>query len=1055
MRRWFQRLLTLALTGFLLPGVVWAQEAIIQGRVTDERGEPLPGANVSITELTIGSATDIDGNYSFTVPADLVRGQTVTLVARFVGYKPAEQQFELTPGRHTFDFTLEPDLLRLEEVVVTGVAAETPRKKLSFTVDRVDTEKLQQVIAPDPGTALQAKVAAAVVVRPTGEPGRDPSIRLRSATAIRGDQEPLIIVDGVIMEGSLADLNADDIESIEVIKDAAAASIWGSRAANGVIRIFTKRGTNVAAGRTQVTIRNDFGISSPYRFIDMAESHPYLVAEVNGKLRFVDQDGNPLSPGDNPVLDPDGIADNPWPCIEQPVKQPDGTITEELYCNISDPQRDFFTSNPTFNNYISVAQNTQKTNFMASFSNTREGGILREVTGYTRQNFRINLDHRVLNNLDFSASMMYGQSERDDVVEGPGSPFYGLLFMPPNVNLEAPNEEDGSKYNWDAAWVYGLSLELNPLYELANRDRKRRVVRQLASFKTNWRPFRWLMLEGLVGLDRQQTYWKDLFPRGYLSDNPADFKGRLYRFNQDNRAINTSLTALLSYSFGDLNTKLKLSYLYEDERTEQFSVTGREFAVSGVEDLGATVGDKTIDSYIADIRSENYFAILTFDFKDRYIGDVMIRRDGSSLFGPDARWATYYRASVAWRLGEEPFFNVPGINEFRLRASIGTAGLRPGFSAQYETFSIVSGNPVKNTLGNRLLRPAKSTAIEYGVNIDFLDRYSFQASYALNKTEDQILLVPLPAATGYRFQWRNAGTLEGNTFEMQLNTILAQRDDFSWTLDITFDRTRQKITELFVPPYRTGFYYIAPNETFGIIYGEYFARSLDDIAPMLDPGAATPYAGMSLDDFMVNEDGFVVLKSAYGTPDEKPIKVLDPASGNPVLRKIGDSNPDFNMGFATNLRYKNFNLYALVQWQKGGDVYNNTRQWVLRELRGGDVDQRGKKVKKPWGYYATLYNVNATNNYFVEDGGFVKLREVSLTYTLGRRALAAFMPSLQQLRVGVTGRNLLTFTGYKGYDPESARNVDVNGTADPTVFGGDSYGYPLFRSFTFTVQLVF
>lgn len=1053
MRRWFHRLLTLAVTGFLLPNSAWAQEAIIQGKVTDERGEPLPGANVMITELTLGSATDIDGNYSFTVPASLVQNQNVTLVARFVGYKPAEQQFQLTPGRYTFNFTLGLDLLRLEEVVVTGVAAETPRKKLSFTVDRVDTEKLQQVIAPDPGTALQAKVAAAIVIRPSGEPGQSPAIRLRSATAISGSQTPLIIVDGVIMEGALADLNADDIESIEVVKDAAGASIWGSRAANGVIRIFTKRGTNVAAGRTQVTIRNDFGISVPYRFIKMANHHPYLVKEIDGKLRFVDADGNPISPDQNPVLEPDGIADNPWPCIEQPVKKPDGTITEELYCKTSDPQRDFFTSNPTFNNYISVAQNTQKTNFMASFSNTREGGVLREVTGYTRQTFRINLDHRVLNNLDFSTSMMYGQSERDDVVEGSGSPFYGLLFMPPNVNLKAPNEEDGSKYNWNAAWVYGLSLELNPLYELANRDRKRRVVRQLVSLKSNWRPFQWLNLEGQLGLDRQQTYWKDLFPRGYLSDNPADFKGRLYRFNGDNRAINLSFTSLLARSFGDLNTKLRLSYLYEDEHYEEFSVTGREFAVAGVEDLGATVGDKTIDSFISDTRAENFFGIFSFDFKDRYIGDVMLRRDGSSRFGADARWATYYRASAAWRVSEEPFFNVPGINEFRLRASIGTAGLRPGFSAQYETFQIVAGNPVKNTLGNRLLKPARSTAIEYGVNIDFLNRYSFQASYALNTTEDQILLVPLPAASGYRFQFKNAGTLEGKTFEMQLNTILVQQNDFSWTFDVTFDRMRQKITKLNLPPYRTDYSYIAPNETFGIIYGEYFARSLDDIEPMLASDAATPYRGMSLEDFIVNEDGYVVLKNDHRTPNEKPIKVLDPATGNPVLRKIGDANPDFNMGFATNLRYKNFNLYALVQWQQGGDVYNNTRQWVLRELRGGEVDQAGKKEeeKKPWSYYATLYSTNSINNHFVEDGGFVKLREVALSYTLDRRALAAFAPALQQLRVGLTGRNLLTFTGYKGYDPESARN-DVD---DPTVFAGDSYGYPLFRSFTVSVQLVF
>ncbi len=1050
MRRWIQSLLFIL--GLLcLPGLLLAQKAVIQGKVTDPNGEPLIGANVAIMELTIGSATDVEGVYMFEVPAEYVKGQTVTLVARYVGYKPAQKTFELTPGRHTFDFTLEPDLLRLEEVVVTGVAAETPRKKLSFTVDRVDEEKLQQVPAPDPGTALQSKVAAAVVIRPTGEPGQAPAIRLRGATDIRGNQAPLIIIDGVIVEGSLADINADDIESIEVIKDAAAASIWGSRAANGVIRIFTKRGKNLAAGKTQVTIRNDFGRSYTGKLLDLAEHHPFLVGEVNGKLRFVDENGNPIPIDGEPVVDPDHIADNPYPCVEQPTYGPNGEIVQELYCDQKNQQKVFFQPKWTYTNYIAVAQNTQKTNFMASISNTNEQGVLREVRGYNRQNFRINLDHKILPNLDFSASLMYGQSERDDVVEGAGSPFYGLLFMPPNVNLEAPNEEDGSPYNWDAAWAYNMSLENNPLYELRTRDRKRRAIRELANLRANWRPFQWMSIEGNIGLDRGQTYWKDLYPRGYLSDNRADYLGRLYRYSSDERAINAWVTALMARSIGDLNLKLKLSYLYEDNHFESFNVTGREFAVSGVEDLGATVGDKTIDSYIADTRSENYFGILTFDFKDRYIGDVMLRRDGSSRFGPDARWATYYRASAAWRISEEPFFNIPQINEFRVRASIGTAGLRPPFEAQYETFQISSGNAIKNTLGNRLLKPAKSTAIEYGVNIDFLDRYSFQASYAINKTTDQILLVPLPAAAGYQSQWRNAGTLEAKTFEMQLNSILMQRDDFSWTLDLTFDRTRQKITELGVPPYRTGYFYIAPGEIYGVIYGEVFARSLDDIKPMLDPNSVTPYAGMSLDDFMINEDGYVVLKADHGTINEKPIKILDPATANPVLDVIGDTNPDFNVGIGTNLRYKNFNLYALLHWKKGGDVYNNTRQWILRELRGGEVDQAGKSVKKPFDYYATLYNVNGTVNHFVEDGGWLKLRELSITYTLGRKELGSLARSLQQVRIGITGRNLFTFTKYSGYDPESAGR----GTPDPTSFAGDSYGYPLFRTFTASVQLVF
>ena len=1037
----------------LWPGMAWAQKAVIQGKVTDPDGEPLIGANVAVQELTIGAATDVEGNYRFEVPAEYVKGQTVTLVARYVGYKPAEKKLELTPGTHTVDFTLEPDLLKLEEVIVTGVAAETPRKKLSFTVDRVGSERLEQVVAPDPGTALQAKVAAAVIIKPTGQPGTAPSIRLRGATDIRGNEAPLILVDGVILEGTLADINANDIESIEVIKDAAAASIWGSRAANGVIRIFTKRGKNLAAGKTQVTIRNDAGRSFPTKYIDLAEHHPYLVGEVDGKLRFVDENGDPIPYNGNPVVDPDHIADNPYPCVEQPTKQADGSVALELYCGQNNQQKKFFQPGWTYTNYISVAQNSQKTNFMASFSNTKEQGILREINGFDRQNFRINLDHQILPKLEFSASLMYAQSERDEVSQGPGSPFYGLLFMPPNVNLEAPNEEDGSKYNWDAAWAYNMSLEQNPLYELANRDLTNRNVRQLSNIRVNWRPLDWFSLEGNIGLDRQQTYRQDYFPRGYLSDNPSDYVGRLYKYNNDNRAINAWATALFARTFGDLTTKLKLSYLYEDEHYERFNVTGRVFAVSGVPDLGATTGDKTIDSYIADTRSENYFGILSFDFKDRYIGDVMLRRDGSSRFGAENRWATYYRASAAWRISEEPFFNIEGINEFKVHASIGTAGLRPPFSAQYETFQIVSGNPVKFTLGNKKLKPAKSTARELGLNLDFLDRFSLEMAYSTSTTTDQIMRVPLPAATGYRFQWKNAGTLDTRTFETTLSAILMQRSDMSWTMDITFDRTRQKITELNVPPYRLSYYYIAPNTTFGVIYGEVFARSLDQIRPQLDSDITNP-DGYTIDDFTINDDGYVVRKD---DPLGLPVKVLDPESANPVLDIIGDTNPKFNLGISSNFRWKGLSVYALIHWKNGGDVYNNTRQWILRELRGGEVDQAGKPAdrRKPFDYYATLYNVNGTTNHFVEDGGYVKLRELSVAYTWNRKDLGALGRVMQQLRVGITGRNLLTFTKYSGWDPETVAPQLLDDPIDPTTFAGDSYGYPNFRTFTTTVQIVF
>jgi hypothetical protein len=449
------------------------------------------------------------------------------------------------------------------------------------------------------------------------------------------------------------------------------------------------------------------------------------------------------------------------------------------------------------------------------------------------------------------------------------------------------------------------------------------------------------------------------------------------------------------------------------------------------------------------IRNRNLFAITTFDIKDRYIFDGLIRRDESSLFGENERSAIYSRASAAYRISED--FKIPGVDEAKIRISYGTAGLRPQFDAQYETFAIVNGSPVKETLGNPNLRPAFSRETEAGFNLNFLKNFSLEYSYSQKKTSDQILQVPLSSAAGYRNRWENAATLEGSTHEVALSAVLASSKDFFWRMNITGDRTRSRITALSVQPYLTGpdgnttIFRIAPDQNFGIIFGEDWIRTSAQLATNITNGRLTGAAS----DYRLNELGYYVANAAYGTPAERPLKFFD-ASGN-SRQEIGDVNPDFTAGMAHTIQYKGLSLNGVFTWQRGGQIYNLTRQWPFNELRDVDFDQRDVPVaaRKSQGFFQQFYNNIDPNTYFVEDGSFIRLRELALNYQLPKRFVRATKLSVfETARIGVVGRNLWTRTNYSGYDP------DVSGGAgDPFGFRVDNFTYPAYRTFTLMLEL--
>lgn len=1051
----------------VLPALAFAQEATITGTITDVDGQPLIGANVLVEELVIGAATDLTGRYSFQVPANQVLGQTVTLRAGYIGFSPQTRTVTLTAGSHTEDFQLDSDLLKLDEVVVTGVSEATPTKKLAFTVAKVDATQLEQVPASNPLGAMQGKVAGAAVVQNTGQPGDALSVRLRGSTSITGTSQPLYIVDGVILGANQVDFDALDIDNIEIVKGAAASSLYGSRAQNGVVQITTKRGSTIPLNQTRVTFRGEYGVSDVN-----AGPKPNLAHDLQ-----TDGSGN--------FLNADGVKNTCATCL--PNGYGPGTIqnkNEQGAAFYNTPYQgtlhnafdQFFNPGDNSTVYVGVSQNSAKTNFLASFSRTEEGGSLWGLQGYKRNSVRVNLDHRIASNLTFSSSGFYSNSESDGMQGSIGSvsrfnPFFGIMFTNPLVNLEQRDPDTGSlKVQADP-----LAVEENPLYLIENTNINNERSRILGNFRARYSPIDWLNVEGNFSYDRSDRDGAEFYDIGFESIDPDDVNnGRVERFNWIAEAINADATASFRKQFNRLTTRAQVKAQLERVDSFSESVVGSDLAAVSIPDLSNVKGEKRVSNYKSTIKSEGYFITGGIDYADKYIADVLFRRDGSSLFGSDERWQNYYRISAAWRLAEEPWWFAPNLfNEFKLRFSLGTAGGRPGFEAQYETFALSDGSLTKNTLGNSKLKPELQTEQEFGVDFTIKDRVFVELVYAGAEIKDQLLLVPLPGFFGFSAQWRNAGTLETDTWEASVNWNVLNQRDMSLDMGFVFDRTRQKITEFDSNAFRggpeTAFYY-RKGERLGAMYGNRWMASTSDLSGNLQGTDAS---------WAVNDDGYLVpvgqgnsytdgvAKQLWGTNVEIggqsyrwgiPVKYV--GSDGSDFVQIGDVLPDFNLGLNATYRYKGFNIYMLWNAQVGGDVYNFTKQWSYRDGRAQDQDQSAKAdgMKKSTTYYEVLYDATAKNTHFVEDGTYVKLRELSLGYTFNRRQLTQwFGNALNQVSINVIGRNLLTFSDYTGIDPEvgdSGGGANSTG-GDATLYRVDNFSYPHLRTFRVKLEVQF
>lgn len=976
---------------FLFGVVAFAQQTVT-GTVTDESGVPMPGATVQNNDDF--TTTDFDGNFSI----DANIGDNLTI--SFVGYNTANVSVDSA----TLSITLTSST-NLDEVIVTGVAGATDIKKASFAVGKINAETIQKAPGINPGTAIRSKVSGVTVVQGSGLPGSAPAIRIRGASSLSGSQSPLIIVDGVVLNGSLSDINSEDIENVEVLKGSAAASLYGARGANGVINIFTKRGATKEG--VEVRFRAELGTSYLRKKPSVAQYHNYQL-DSNGDF-LLDSAGGL-------ILEADGIIDNPFP----------------VYYNSIDA---FYNSNDYSTQYVSVASRSKNSNTLLSFQNTQQDGVLSiDFFGYERQNFRFNHDVRISDKLSLSfSSLLSNSSDTEPGSLGSGSPFYSLLFTPPHADLMANNEEDGSPYDWDAQINTGWpTTETNPLYALANENYQDERTRILANINSKYKIDDDFTLGASYSRDIRLTQYESFVDKDWLdTENTTNQNGYIERNQYKNDFMNGNVSLSMNKDVNDdLNIKGQISYDYQETTGKGFYASGSKVGILGINDLNNVVADEeSISSSRYDIVETSAKGILAFDYKDKYLIDVAFSRDGSSLYGEDIRNQNFYRVSGAWRVSED--LKINNIDEFKVRASIGTAGLRPGFGSIYETYSLSQGTAQKNVLGNSKLGPFVSEEMEIGTNISFLDRFDFEYNYSEKTTTGQVLPVDIPVEIGgFATQYQNAGSLVAKTHEFAIGAEIMKTDDISWDAKAFLFTVEQEITELFRPAYQTGpnsAFLIEAGKPFGMFYGYQVLTSLSDL-----PSSA------NASDYSINDDGYVV--DSAGLP-----QFLLDENGAQKQVQIGDVNPDFQASFNSTFNYKNLSFFMLWDIKQGGSVYNNTRQWTYRELLHPDVVQVGAANPKPADYYSALYNVNTTTSHFVEDASFIKLREVALSYDLDIDNLYG----IDDVKISLIGRDLLTISDYTGLDPE------VTSSGDLTNFMFDGFGYPTFATITGSIEIKF
>lgn len=829
-----------------------------------------------------------------------------------------------------------------------------------------------------------------------------------------------------------------DVESIEVIKGAAAASLYGSRAAAGVIAITTKRGKGLALGTTQFQGRYEQGTETYQTTMKKNQHHAYR-QDANGNWL---NSSNQIVPRAQRALTPMGIMDQPY--------------TSPTYNHV----KQFYNPGTTTIQQLQVQGNAAATNYNLAYTRNLFGGVLKDNEGYRRQTLRLNVDSRLSEKLSVGVSANHTRG-----LDDASSPSFNNFYrIDTDVNLQEPDPFPKIGFPYIIVPDSVTRYE-NPLYTQYRADSFTRRARTLINANGMYRPTSWFSFSADANYDRGDVNSTSYTARGTplvnSSGGLSPSIGSLSISNQVTDGYILTATASLTKTLGDLTARVSQRGETRREFNNSLSTSGSDFSTEGLKAM-SQARTKTSSNSTTDYRVIGSITNVGLSYKERYIGDFLVRREGNSLYGRANRWNTFGRASAAWLLSEESWFPFINFNLFKLRYSYGVTGLSPGFSDQYESMSNDgAGAIVRSSLGNVNISPTFTKEEEIGLDMAYKSRLSATLTYVRNESRDVFVNVPAPAVSGYEVVVTNPAHIGGRVWEATIQgAVLTDAKGLRWDVLVTADHQSQ-YTRKFG---RTCFEDLPQYKCDGVPLSHLYGNMLIENKSQL-----RSYHANSQDAFDINDDGFVVPVGAGNTWRDGIAKqlwgttvVVDGRAyrwGLPIVRtmedgtrwmgKIGNSQPDLRFGFQNNFRYNNLRLFIQTTGQFGGNVYANSNQYYYASGDHPDVDQFGKpdELKKPMVYYnaAADNNVPVLKN-FIQSGTHWTISEVMLGYTAdAKRWHALSRLGISRAQIDLIGRNMRTFTNYTGL------NV-MGGT--PTVRFDDAT-YPLTRTLTGVVTLTF
>ncbi|MCM5663175.1 TonB-dependent receptor [Galbibacter mesophilus] len=986
-----------------MPAKMSSVQQVVEGVVTDNKNVPLPGVSVIEKGTTNGVVTDFEGKYSITLKSD-----KATLSYSYIGFRTKDI---VVNNQSTINVKLEEETQSLDEVIVIGYGTQK-RGQLTTSVASVSGDDVKNFPVTSADVLLQGRASGVQVVQNSGAPGAENYVRIRGNGSLLGQNRPLYIVDGVQMNNittnvldaggqlttSTSDLNPNDIESMEILKDAAATAIYGARASNGVVLITTKRGKS---GKTRFQLNSYTGLQEVPNELDL----------LNGR-QYVDFINESIA-NDNAILN----TNTPVPDFIE-------------YTGINtDWQDEVFRTAPITDVNLSMTAGGEKTKYYVSLGMFDQKGTIRNQA-YNRVNARINVDHQATTKLKIGNSLTLSYSDNDRVFTDFNSlnPLASALVFNPNFPVY---NEDGS-YFQDPNNLDPVGNPVQLAEEITFNSKQKRV---LGNFYAEYNILQGLDFKTTFGVDYLQDRQQRFIPNtieGFgagAEATGANFEQTLWSFEN---------TLTYNKMFGEkhsLNALLGFSIL---EREEYLLRAGGSLAGSNIVTTIAISTPTPPNNYITNYGLVSYFSRVNYSFDNKYLLGASLRADGSSRFGEDNRFGYFPSASVGWRISEEGFMeNANWLTDLKIRGSVGVTGNQEGLSGDFPSLALygtgqdyLSTFPgiAQTSIANPSLTWEETTQYDLGLDLTmFNGRVNITADVYHKFTDKLLFFRQLPWTSGFQQDnGSNIGKMENKGLELAFSTVNID-GDFRWTSDFNISFNQNEITELpdFDPndPIGSDFSQQQPDA-----FGTDGTRSVFRVGESFGSFYGYKVEGVDPD------NGNIIYENLDGSVDE---------DGNPTIgisdRQIfGNALPIHTGGFTNNFSYKNLELSIFMQWSYGNDIYNQTAA-VLESMTGfrnqstdilnrwqspGDITNIPQaRFTDPTGLAAVGANNREISDRFLEDGSYLRIKDIRLSYTLPFSSFTNLDSGSVNLYVAV--RNAFLFTDYSGYDPESQNNSVV------------------------------